>query len=224
MRPVTGQGRTQGEPNGSKGDKQEINILSMKNFRKNSIAAIAFASLFMFAQCTPQSTQNEVVQPVQTGAGLKVAYVNLDSLMSKYNLAQDINKEMMRKEEDIKMKLTEKYKALQADQADFELKYKNNVYATPERAQSEYNRIMQKEQEIVQLEQSLTLEFEKEGLQKNQALRDSINQYMIEYNKDKGYDFIITKLGENLLYANPAYDITNEVIKGLNERYATKKK
>ena len=83
---------------------------------------------------------------------------------------------------------------------------------------------MQQEQEIVQLEQTLTLEFEKEGVQKNQALRDSINKFMIEYNKNKGYDFIITKLGENLLYANPAYDITNDVIKGLNERYATKKK
>ena len=143
--------------------------------------------------------------------------------MSKYNLAQDINKEMMRKEEDIKMKLTEKYKALQDDQADFERKYKNNVYATPERAQSEYNRILQKEQEIVQLEQTLTLEFEKEGLQKNQALRDSINKFIAEYNQNKGYDFIITKLGENLLYANPKYDITQEIINGLNEHYANEK-
>ena len=129
----------------------------------------------------------------------------------------------MRKEEDIKMKLTEKYKALQDDQADFERKYKNNVYATPERAQSEYNRILQKEQEIVQLEQTLTLEFEKEGLQKNQALRDSINKFIAEYNQNKGYDFIITKLGENLLYANPKYDITQEIINGLNEPYANEK-
>lgn len=197
----------------------------MKNFKKNFIIAVAFVSLFTFTQCAPQN--EEAAQPVQTvqpaTSTLKVAYVNLDTLMSRYNLAQDINKEMMRKEEDIKMKLTEKYKVLQADQADFELKYKNNVYATPERAQSEYNRIVQMEQEIVQLEQSLTLEFEKEGMEKNKALRDSINKYMVEFNKDKGYDFIITKHGENLLYANPAYDITKEVTNGLNARYATKK-
>ena len=197
----------------------------MKNFKQNSIIAIAFASLIAFTQCTPQeAAQPQQVQAVQTGNSIKVAYVNLDSLMSEYNLAQDINKEMMRKEEDIKMKLTEKYKALQADQADFELKYKNNVYATPERAQNEYNRIMQFEQEIVQLEQSYALELEQEGLQKNKVLRDSINRFMIDYNKKKGYDFIITKLGENLLYANPAYDITHEVTDGLNQRYAAKKK
>lgn len=197
----------------------------MKNFTKNSILAIAFASILMFAQCTP-SANEQTAQPVQaeqTGNALKVAYVNLDSLMSKYNFAQDINKEMMRKEEDIKMKLTEKYKALQADQADFERKYKNNVYATPERAQSEYNRIVEKEQEIVQLEQNLTLEFEREGLLKNQALRDSINKFVEEFNKEAGYDFIITKLGENLLYANPAYDVTNQITEGLNKRYAETK-
>ncbi len=195
----------------------------MKNFKKNTFFIIAIASLFIFTQCTPKEAEPAVsseIQPAeQMVQGPKIAFVNLDSLMSKYNLAQDINKEMMRKEEDIKMKLTDKYKELQADQADFERKYKNNVYATPERAQSEYNRIVQKEQEIVQYEQSLTIEFEQEGLQRNQALRDSINKFVNEYNKVKGYDFIITKLGENLLYANPAYDITQEVADGLNKRY-----
>ena len=200
----------------------------MKNFKKNTILTVAFASLVLFTQCGPKEAESPVlsdIQPIEQAAtGLKIAYVDLDSLMSKYNLAQDINKEMMRKEEDIKMKLTEKYKELQADQADFELKYKNNVYATPERAQSEYNRIVQKEQEIVQYEQSLTIEFEREGLLRNQALRDSISKFVNEYNKEKGYDFILTKLGENLLYANPAYDITQEVANGLNKRYNTERK
>jgi outer membrane protein len=200
----------------------------MKNFRKLTLVATAVASLFVFAQCTTNEPQNagstEQAEACETAKALNIAYVDLDSLMSKCNFAQDINKEMMRKEEDIKLKLTEKYKDLQADQAEFERKYKNNVYATPERAQSEYNRIMKKEQEVVQLEQSLTLEFEKEGLEKNQKLRESINNYVKEYNAEKGYDFIITKLGENLLYANPALDITQEIVDGLNERYAAEQK
>lgn len=200
----------------------------MKNFRKSTISTFAIASLFLFTQCAPKEAGTQPTSsPQPAGQSLhspKIAYVNLDSLMGKYNLAQDINKEMMRKEEDIKMKLTDKYKDLQADQADFDRKVKNNVYATQERAQSEYNRLLQKEQDIIQLEQRLTLEFEQEGLQKNQALRDSINKFISEYNKDKGYDFIITKLGENLLYANPAYDITQEVVNGLNQRYNAESK
>ena len=150
--------------------------------------------------------------------------VNLRTLQQYEIRAKDINKAMMRKEEDFKMKLNDKYKALQADQADFERKYKNNIYATPERAQEEYNRIVKKEQEIIQLEQQLTAEFEKEGLEKNQILRDSISQFIKEYNEQKGYDYILTKLGENILYANETLNITKEIVDGLNSRYAASQK
>lgn len=196
----------------------------MKTTKKITLIASAIAALFIFAQCVNKEAINTTSDTTCTTAcptpAVKIVYVDLDSLMNNYNLAKDINKAMMRKEEDIKMKLTEKYKALQADQADFERKYKNNVYATPERAQDEYNRIMKKEQDIIQLEQQLTAEFEKEGLQKNQMLRDSISNFIKEFNNEKGYDYILTKLGDNILYANEALNITKEIVDGLNSKYA----
>lgn len=196
----------------------------MKTTKKITFISFAIATLFIFAQCGNKETINNVSNAACTTTcstpAVKIVYVDLDSLMNNYNLAKDINKAMMRKEEDIKMKLTEKYKALQADQADFERKYKNNVYATPERAQDEYNRIVKKEQEILQLEQQLTAEFEKEGVEKNQMLRDSISDFIKEFNKEKGYDYILTKLGDNILYANEALNITKEIVEGLNSKYA----
>ena len=199
----------------------------MRTTKKITFIALAFAAMFIFVQCGPKEACNTIPAATITDgsvATLKIVYVDLDSLMNNYNFAKDINKAMMRKEEDIKMQLTEKYKALQADQADFERKYKNNVYATPERAQEEYNRIVKKEQEILQLEQSLTAEFEKEGLQKNQMLRDSIYKFIKEYNAEKGYDYILTKLGENILYANETLNITQEIVDGLNNKYAASQK
>ena len=199
----------------------------MKTTKKITFFAFAIATLFIFAQCTAGSCNNDAAgtnASVSAEPATKIVYVDLDSLMSNYNLAKDINKAMMRKEEDFKMKLNDKYKALQADQADFERKYKNNIYATPERAQEEYNRIVKKEQEIIQLEQQLTAEFEKEGLEKNQILRDSISQFIKEYNEQKGYDYILTKLGENILYANETLNITKEIVDGLNSRYAASQK
>ena len=45
---------------------------------------------------------------------------------------------------------------------------------------------------------------------------------------DKKYSLILSKAGDNILYADKAYDITNEVISGLNKAYksvpAAKKK
>ncbi|KAA6326682.1 hypothetical protein EZS27_024247 [termite gut metagenome] len=63
--------------------------------------------------------------------------------------------------------------------------------------------------------------------QKNSLrLRDSINSFLKDYNKEKGYTFIISNTGsDNLLYADKAYDITQEIVNGLNAKYipATKK-
>jgi outer membrane protein len=80
---------------------------------------------------------------------------------------------------------------------------------------------MKKEQEIMKLEQRLTMEFEQEGLAKNKALRDSINSFIKTYNNTKGYDFILTKFGDNLLYANEALNITQEIVDGLNREYTS---
>ena len=51
------------------------------------------------------------------------------------------------------------------------------------------------------------------------ALRDSIQHFLAVYNKDKKYGLILSKAGDNILYADKAYDITNEVIAGLNKAY-----
>ena len=65
-------------------------------------------------------------------------------------------------------------------------------------------------------------------LRRAAALRDSIQHYLAVYNKDKKYSLILSKAGDNILYADKAYDITNEVISGLNKAYksvpAAKKK
>jgi outer membrane protein len=47
-----------------------------------------------------------------------------------------------------------------------------------------------------------------------------VNNYIKIYNTTKGYDYILTKIGDNILYANKALDITQDIIDGLNSRYA----
>ena len=42
---------------------------------------------------------------------------------------------------------------------------------------------------------------------------------MKEYNATHGYDIILSRMGENILFANEALNITKEVIDGLNNRY-----
>ena len=53
-------------------------------------------------------------------------------------------------------------------------------------------------------------------------MNDSIEAFIKEYNKTRGYDAILFKAAT--LYINPALDITNEVVEGLNARYNKVKK
>ena len=62
-------------------------------------------------------------------------------------------------------------------------------------------------------------EFQTETEKYNNALRDSIQHFLAVYNKDKKYSLILSKAGDNILYADKAHDITNEVITGLNKAY-----
>lgn len=196
----------------------------MRTTKKIVLSAAFSLLLLSFTQCTkeaqpaqPQAPQTESLDSVQ---GIKIAYVEYDSLMAKYLLAIDIHKEMMRKETNINNTIEQKANSLQEEQAEFTRKYQNNVFATAERAQEEYERLARKEQEILQLQQTLVAEYENELQMYHRQLRDSVNNYIIEYNNAKGYDYILTKVGDNILYANEALDITQEIVDGLNSRYA----
>ena len=72
------------------------------------------------------------------------------------------------------------------------------------------------------LNQRLSAEFQTETDNFNKALHDSLQHYLAFYNKDKKYSLIFSKQGDNLLYADKAYDITNEVVAGLNKAYKGK--
>ena len=109
--------------------------------------------------------------------------------------------------------------AIQADMEDFQRKVENNVYATRQRAEEEQARIIKSQEEYARLEQRLVNELSAEEQKNNIALRDSINNFLTEYNKAHGYDLILSKMADNILLANEALDITKEVIEGLNERY-----
>ena len=80
---------------------------------------------------------------------------------------------------------------------------------------------MKLQQELQELQQKLTSELAAENQKNSLELRDSINSFLKVYNQTKGYDLIISNTAfDNLLYGNPAYNITNEIVEGLNARYS----
>ena len=103
--------------------------------------------------------------------------------------------------------------------ANFQQKLNNNAFTSREQAESQQAAIQRQQQSLQELQARLENELANETAKFNEDLRDSLMNFLNAYNKDKKFDLILTKQGDNILYAAKRFDITNDVINGLNKRY-----
>jgi len=189
---------------------------------------LAIAAVLMLAQCSGKKGDDQTVTPTRQGiapVGLKVAYVDVDTLLTKYTYWNELNEMMMKKEENIRATLNQKARELQQEGAEFQRKVQNNAFVSEDRARQENARLQQKQQDLQELQNRLTNELQSENQKNSLQLRDSINHFLKEYNKTHGYSMIFSNTGfDNLLYADKSYNITADIVKGLNARYAARKK
>lgn len=190
-------------------------------------ATAVFVGILLFTQCTGKGSNQGTggnSEGTRATTNLKIAYVDIDTLLTQYNFWTDLNEMMMKKEENIRATLNQKTRELEKDAQEFQHKYENNAF-TRERAEQEHKRILKKQQDLQELQNRLTNELVVENQKNDLQLRDSINSFLKEYNKRQGYSFIISNAGfNNLLYADNAYNITKEIAEGLNGRYNSGKK
>ena len=149
---------------------------------------------------------------------MKIAYVEVDSLMSQYKFCKDYTLLMTKKGQNIRNTLAQKSRALQAAAAGFQQKVQANLY-TRERAEQIQAALQKQQADLQTLQERLSSEFDAEQNKYNNALRDSLQGFLKQYNKSKTYSLILSKAGDNILYADKAYDITSDVVNGLNKRY-----
>lgn len=109
------------------------------------ITTVVALSLLMVQCGNKQAAPNQSVSDDTTissyGDKLPIAYINVDSLLSKYNYAKDLNEKMINKQENARASINEKARQLKKEQDDFQRKYQNNAFLSPERAQQEYQRL-----------------------------------------------------------------------------------
>ncbi|MBP1613594.1 MAG: hypothetical protein H6Q13_1042 [Bacteroidetes bacterium] len=183
---------------------------------------VAIAVIVLFAQCSGKAENKapEASNGVIGTSNMKIAYVEIDTLLTQYNFWNDLNEAMMKKEENIRATLNQKARELDAEAQDFQRKLQNNAFVSRDRAEQEHARITKKQQDLQELQTRLSNELAAENQKNSLQLRDSINSFLKKYNKTKGYSMIISNTGfDNLLYADSAYNITKEIVEGLNARY-----
>ena len=197
-----------------------------------SVLAAGVVALFiLFFTVTPGAKKPANADVEAQGDLLPIAIINTDSILKHYTLAVESSEKLMSRYEESTVKLDTKAKALQKeaetfqrDVLDFQRKVEANAFLSRERAESEQARLQKKEQQLMakqqdleSLRQKLSADFMDEQNALTQQLQDSVQAYLREFNADGRYHLVLNDAV--LMNKVAGYDITDQVIEGLNARY-----
>lgn len=189
------------------------------------ILAVAIIILYVLHFTSGSSKSNSAISSFDalsndSSLTLPIAYVNIDSLLINYNFAKDLNEALMRTEENSRASLVQKERQLNNAAQEFQRKLQNNAFLSQERAEQEQQRLMKMQQEYQEMAERLAHEFAIEQDKLNFEMEDTIKAQLKEFNKERGYQIIISNRGtSNVLLAKDKYDITKDVTDYLNKKY-----
>lgn len=202
---------------------------SLKNMEKKSIIinvifGLCIIALFVlhFTDKKDSSAQLGIIGADSTGVALRmpVAYVNVDSLLLNYAYSKDLNEVLLRKRENAQATLTQKARQLETEMGEFQRKHENNAFLSEQSFKSQQQRLLKKQQDLQALEENLSQQLMEDQQVLNEQLRDSIYTFLKKYNLNKKYHIIISNtMNDNIMLADPSYDITNEIVGLLNKNY-----
>ena len=189
------------------------------NFIKNYTKLAVFAAIMLMAATSCNDKPAEAPKAANGTAveNLKIRYIDEDSIMANYNLAKDINEAMLRRQNQYDAAQKQRGNEINKFGNAMQQKYQNNQDLTEEAFNADQAKLqkMQADAEnyLSGLQESIANELNQSQIQ----LLDSIDNFMKEYAKKKGFDMVLRKSAT--LYIDEKYDVTKEVIEGLNKRY-----
>lgn len=152
------------------------------------------------------------------GAGSgRIAYVNIDTLEAHYEYLKNKKDDFNKRQASIESELQGSAQKMQNDYVALQQKAQAGSLTQAE-GEAAQKRLMQMQQSLETRRQAVTEQLLKERDNFNTEIQKNLDSFLTEYNKDKGYDYILSySKGNVIMYADKRLDITEDVIKGMNE-------
>lgn len=187
----------------------------------NSVLVVAVVVLFVLFFTNNKSNKNEAVA-VEAGVAQKgdIVYIQIDSLINNYDMFNDLRSELEGKATKIQNDLNKKSRAFENDAKDFEEKL-NKGLLTRSQAENMQASLLQRQQELQNYTQQKQMEMAEEETVMLNKVMDAIKTYVKQYNEAHQFALILTTSSSTqvVIEGDPSLDITQDVLKGLNEEY-----
>jgi outer membrane protein len=173
-------------------------------------------------QAAAQPHHTGVVKTDSGTSDFRIAYFDMDSIEASFAMVKDTRAELARKEE-----------AVNAEKSKMERNYRQKLEAYQRQAQtSSMNQVqsenatkdmMQLQQQIQSRSQTLDQEYQDFYTRKMKEIKERIEAYLKEYNGQRQFAYIFAyEPGLLFYYRDTTYNITADVVQGLNSAYKKK--
>lgn len=213
--------------------KTQISLIkdytTLRIMKKILFAVMALA--VALTACNNQNTNNnttaaEATEQTEAAATTgKIAFYHIDRVLAEYTMSVELQTAFQKEYEAKDKELGASARKLEKDFTALQDKI-NKVLITRADAEKEAAKLQERQTNLqARSEKAMAELAEKEQVMSNQIMH-SINEFVNALNADLEYDLIFASsiTGGPIVNANPALDLTDEIIEGLNKQYAASKK
>ncbi len=184
------------------------------------VGIIALTVMFLANGLGGSSKKNS--KESDSSSEIKIAYIQTDSVLVNYQLAIDLQKDFINQQQQYNSEFGRKRESLERQAVAFQEKLQRGGFLTEERAVNERDKILAQEEEMKRMDYELSNKLGQMEASMNQRLADSIMSYVKEFNQNHNYTYILSNSG-NIIVGDQKYNISKEILDGLNRRYANSK-
>ena len=153
----------------------------------------------------------------------RMAYFEMDSVAANFNLVKELKTEMTKREEAINTEMTNLTKAIQQKYNYYQkLAQAGNLSESQSDIASKEMKGM--DDEMKNRKQQLDQDYNNFVMTKQNEIKTKIEDFLKEYNKIKSYSYIVSYEQGLFYFRDTAYNITTDVVRGLNQKYQMIKK
>jgi len=149
-----------------------------------------------------------------------VAYFDMDSVEANFTEFKKMQTEVVAREARINDSINQMKAAFQS----YYMKLQGqSANLTPRQKDSLGNELAQMDMDIKNRASDMNQNYQAYYMSKQKEIIDKIKNYCKEFNKDRKYSYIIAREPGLFYYTDTTYNVTTELLKGLNAFYNKKK-
>lgn len=153
----------------------------------------------------------------------RMAYFEMDSVAAHFDMVKEMQTEMSSREESINTEMANRTKSLQQKYSYYQNLAQSNKLSQ-EQSEAASKEMKDMDDEMKNRKQQLDQDYNSFVMTKQNEIKAKIENFIKDYNKTKNYSYIISYEQGLFYYKDTAYNITADVVKGLNEFYKEPKK